>query len=100
MSTNTTSPPPPSSLTTVASLQNQESTSAEMTATIPTYETPVANNPLLLPTQADLANYISNPTKERTAVLENWICGHLEDDNFLQLCIDMEGVWMRFAVGK
>ncbi|OJI98451.1 hypothetical protein ASPVEDRAFT_185906 [Aspergillus versicolor CBS 583.65] len=91
-STNTTSPPPPSSLTTIASPRNQ--------ATIPTHETPVANNAPFLPTQGDLANYISNPTKERTAALENWICGHLEDDNFLQLCIDVEGVWTRFAVGK
>ncbi|BCS20703.1 uncharacterized protein APUU_21135S [Aspergillus puulaauensis] len=99
-SAGTTSPPPTASSATVSNLQNQEPTSAAITATLSTHENPVANKPPLLPTQADLANYISNSTKERTAALENWICGHLEDDNFLQLCVDVEGVWTRFAVGK
>ncbi|KAL2870510.1 uncharacterized protein BJX67DRAFT_345943 [Aspergillus lucknowensis] len=48
----------------------------------------------------DLTGYLSNPTKERTAKIEDWICTHLEDDNFLQLCADVEGVWRRFALGK
>ncbi|KAL5343794.1 hypothetical protein BJX70DRAFT_122894 [Aspergillus crustosus] len=51
-------------------------------------------------TPADLTQYISNPTKERTLKLEDLICTHIKDDNFVQLCVDVESVWRRFALGK
>lgn len=49
---------------------------------------------------SDLSSYLSAPTRERTTQLENWICTHLEDDGFLQLCQDIDGIWGRFALGK
>lgn len=49
---------------------------------------------------ANLSSYLSSPTAERTKDLENWICQHIEDDGFVQLCQDVEGIWRRFAVGK
>lgn len=52
--------------------------------------------PLIL---SDLSSYLSAPTRERTIQLENWICAHIEDDGFLQLCQDVEGVWRRIALG-
>ena len=48
----------------------------------------------------DLASYISAPTTERIARLENWICEHIQDDDFLRLCQDVEGVWKRVAFGS
>ncbi|KAL4922252.1 hypothetical protein BDW62DRAFT_172102 [Aspergillus aurantiobrunneus] len=97
----TTPPPlgPPSSATPITT-PKQAITTNTPTATF-INESPIEPKPTtLLPTPADLAQYISNPTKERTATLENWICTHLEDDNFLQLCVDVEGIWQRFALGK
>lgn len=46
-----------------------------------------------------LALYLSSPTPERVAFLENWMCDLIEDDNFMQLCQDVEGTWRRFAFG-
>lgn len=46
-----------------------------------------------------LALYVSRPTPERTAFLENWMCELIEDDNFMTLCQDVEGTWRRFAFG-
>ncbi|KAE8375011.1 hypothetical protein BDV26DRAFT_268771 [Aspergillus bertholletiae] len=51
-------------------------------------------------TEADLSAYLAFPTTERTRKLENWICRSIEDDEFLQLCEDVEGIWRRFALGK
>ncbi|PWY82288.1 hypothetical protein BO83DRAFT_129083 [Aspergillus eucalypticola CBS 122712] len=51
-------------------------------------------------TTADLSSYISNPTEERMASLETWICNQLEDDMFLELCRDVEGIWQRIAFGR
>ena len=48
----------------------------------------------------DLSSYISEPTQQRTAKLQNWICEHIDDDAFLQLCQDVEGAWVRIALGK
>lgn len=48
----------------------------------------------------DLTSYISAPTTERIARLENWICEHIQDDDFLRLCQDVEGVWKRVAFGN
>lgn len=50
--------------------------------------------------KADFSVYLASPTPERTQKLENWICGNLENDGFLQLCEDVEGIWRRFALGK
>ena len=47
----------------------------------------------------DFTSYISAPTTERIARLENWICEHIQDDDFLRLCQDVEGVWKRVAFG-
>ena len=54
----------------------------------------------LAPTLANLSSYLSAPTAERTKSLENWICQHIEDDGFIQLCQDVESIWRRIAVGK
>ncbi|RAH57482.1 hypothetical protein BO85DRAFT_449464 [Aspergillus piperis CBS 112811] len=51
-------------------------------------------------TTADLSSYISNPTEERMASLETWICNQLEDEGFLELCRDVEGIWQRIAFGR
>ena len=48
---------------------------------------------------SDLSSYIIAPTPERIMRLENWICEHIQDDDFLGLCQDMEGVWKRVAFG-
>ncbi|KAJ6072960.1 hypothetical protein N7467_011045 [Penicillium canescens] len=47
-----------------------------------------------------LARYITAPTPERVAFLENWMCELIEDDRFMTLCQDVEGTWRRFAFGK
>ncbi|KNG86228.1 hypothetical protein ANOM_005595, partial [Aspergillus nomiae NRRL 13137] len=44
-------------------------------------------------TEADLSVYLASPTAERTQKLENWICRRIEDDGFLRLCEDVEGIW-------
>jgi hypothetical protein len=53
-----------------------------------------------LPIETDLSSYLASPTAERTMKLENWICRSIEDDGFLQLCEDVEGIWRRFALGR
>jgi hypothetical protein len=52
------------------------------------------------PTPAELSSYLSAPTQERTARLENWICQNLENDGFIKLCQDVEGIWRRIAFGS
>ncbi|KAF7181416.1 hypothetical protein CNMCM7691_000634 [Aspergillus felis] len=52
------------------------------------------------PTPEDLSSYLSAPTQERTARLENWICQNLENDGFIKLCQDVEGIWRRIAFGS
>ncbi|RJE25270.1 hypothetical protein PHISCL_02420 [Aspergillus sclerotialis] len=51
-------------------------------------------------TSADLTAYLSNPTDERTAIIQNWFSNLIQDDAFLQLCQDVEGAWGRIALGK
>ncbi|PLB41221.1 uncharacterized protein BDW47DRAFT_99720 [Aspergillus candidus] len=51
-------------------------------------------------TMLDLSSYLSEPTQQRTSKLQNWICEHIDDDSFLQLCQDVEGAWVRIALGK
>ncbi|PYI11305.1 hypothetical protein BO78DRAFT_413783 [Aspergillus sclerotiicarbonarius CBS 121057] len=51
-------------------------------------------------TAVDLSAYMSAPTAERMASIEAWICSQLEDDGFVQLCQDMEGIWQRIAFGR
>lgn len=51
-------------------------------------------------TSTDLSSYLSTPTPERTALVESWVCQQLEDDGFLKLCEDVEGVWKRIAFGR
>ena len=46
-----------------------------------------------------LASYLSAPTPERVAFLENWMCELIEDDKFMALCQDVESTWRRFAFG-
>ncbi|GIC88329.1 uncharacterized protein Aud_004723 [Aspergillus udagawae] len=52
------------------------------------------------PAPADLSSYLSAPTQERTARLENWICQNLDNDGFIKLCQDVEGIWGRIAFGN
>ncbi|KAJ5899486.1 hypothetical protein N7495_004230 [Penicillium taxi] len=47
----------------------------------------------------ELSLYLSSPTAERTAFLQDWMCDLLQDDEFMTLCQDTEGVWKRFAFG-
>lgn len=49
---------------------------------------------------ADLASYISEPKTERIARLETWICSQIQNDDFLTLTQDVEGLWQRFAFGQ
>lgn len=51
-------------------------------------------------TEDHLARYLTAPTPERVAFLENWMCELIEDDRFMTLCQDVEGTWRRFAFGK
>lgn len=51
-------------------------------------------------TTADLSAYLAAPASERAALVESWVCQQLEDDTFLQLCLDVEGVWKRIALGR
>ena len=51
-------------------------------------------------TSTDLTAYLSNPTSERTAIIQSWVCNLVQDDGFLQLCEDVEGAWGRIALGK
>ncbi|OJD11839.1 hypothetical protein ACJ73_09456 [Blastomyces percursus] len=48
---------------------------------------------------SDLSSYLSTPNSERTALVESWVCSQLENDAFLALCQDVEGVWRRIAFG-
>lgn len=47
----------------------------------------------------DLHAYAFSPTETRTARLETWLCEHIQDEDFLRLCRDVEGVWQRVAFG-
>lgn len=49
---------------------------------------------------ADLASYISDPKTERIARLGNWICSQIQNDDFISLAEDVEGLWQRFAFGR
>lgn len=53
----------------------------------------------LLVSEDQLASYLSAPTPERVAFLENWMCELIEDDKFMALCQDVESTWRRFAFG-
>ncbi|KAM5443754.1 hypothetical protein MferCBS31731_000998 [Microsporum ferrugineum] len=54
----------------------------------------------LLPfTREDLSSYASHPTAERSDLIESWVCQQLQNDSFITLCQDMEGVWKRLAFG-
>ncbi|KAE8392174.1 hypothetical protein BDV23DRAFT_151724 [Aspergillus alliaceus] len=66
----------------------------------PVTENPIQEQQHNLRTETDLSAYLACPTVERTMKLENWICKSIEDDGFLQLCEDVEGIWRRFALGK
>ncbi|KAJ5089977.1 hypothetical protein N7532_008661 [Penicillium argentinense] len=46
-----------------------------------------------------LAAYLSAPSNERIAFLENWMCELIEDDKFMALCEDVDSTWRRFAFG-
>lgn len=67
-----------------------------------------SSNPTPLPqsrnagniTSSDLSSYLQTPTPERSALIESWVCQQLQDDGFLTLCEDMEGVWRRIAFGR
>ncbi|KAJ5196115.1 hypothetical protein N7449_006594 [Penicillium cf. viridicatum] len=58
------------------------------------------NNKAPGPTEDHLAQYLSSPTAERIAFLENWMCELIDDDSFMTLCEDVDGTWRRFAFGQ
>ncbi|KAL4764120.1 uncharacterized protein BDW70DRAFT_157240 [Aspergillus foveolatus] len=71
------------------------------TATVKTTSTPGGPfEKVGLPTPANLAKYTSEPAADRTASLQAWLCAHLEDPNFLQLCEDIEGIAERYYLGE
>ncbi|CBF85842.1 hypothetical protein AN1928.2 [Aspergillus nidulans FGSC A4] len=71
------------------------------TATAKTTSTPVVPfENVGLPAPANLAKYTSEPAADRTASLQAWLCAHLEDPNFLQLCEDIEGIAERYYLGE
>ncbi|TKX18465.1 hypothetical protein C1H76_9254 [Elsinoe australis] len=47
-----------------------------------------------------LATYAAQTDQERDAVLNQFIVEHLNDDNFLRLCEDMEGCWRLLGLGR
>lgn len=47
----------------------------------------------------DLSGYISTPSTDRAAIVESWVCQQLENEDFVALCQDVEGVWKRIAYG-
>jgi hypothetical protein len=51
-------------------------------------------------TEDHLSRYLSSPTAERIAFLENWMCELIDDDKFMTLCEDVDGTWRRFAFGQ
>lgn len=59
-----------------------------------------SNNKAPGPTEDHLAQYLSSPTAERIAFLENWMCELIDDDSFMTLCEDVDGTWRRFAFGQ
>ena len=58
------------------------------------------NNEAPTLTEDHLARYLSSPTAERIAFLENWMCELIDDDSFMTLCEDVDGTWRRFAFGQ
>ena len=52
------------------------------------------------PAEDHLAQYLSSPTADRIAFLENWMCELIDDDSFMTLCEDVDGTWRRFAFGQ
>ncbi|KAL5046902.1 hypothetical protein BDW71DRAFT_207053 [Aspergillus fruticulosus] len=91
--------PPSTSLEDHPKSLNQRT--ATITAPAKTISTPgTLSEWVHLPAPTDLAKYTSEPTAERTANLQAWLCAHLEDPNFLQLCEDVEGIAERFYLGK
>lgn len=52
------------------------------------------------PLATALAEYVSAPTAERMSILEGSMASAFEDDRFIQLCQDLEGVWGRIAFGR
>lgn len=60
--------------------------------------TPQSHQPSLPtsnPEADELTRYSALPPQERDDWLSNFICSQLEDENFLQLCVDVEGCWRR-----
>ncbi|CAG8909653.1 unnamed protein product [Penicillium egyptiacum] len=51
-------------------------------------------------TEDHLTRYLTSPTAERIAFLENWMCELIDDDSFMSLCEDVDGTWRRFAFGQ
>ncbi|KAL2857948.1 hypothetical protein BJY01DRAFT_242023 [Aspergillus pseudoustus] len=51
-------------------------------------------------TVAGLTKSLSYTGKDELAKLEETICNLINDDEFMQLCIALQGTWRRVAVGK
>lgn len=71
----------------------------ETTSTSASASTAAAAASPLETVDPSLQSYLAVPTEERTALLESWICRQLDNDGFVALCSDMEGIWRRIGYG-
>ena len=107
---NTTRQPvmfaPPSNLNTALAkrMEEQQSLKPSDSGIIAAFQNQVPSDSgrtqpvMFAPTNLRL--YQTTPASERSAQLERWICEQLEDDAFVELCRDVEGVWKRMALGQ
>ena len=107
--------PPPDSLNAASDAQPiRPALSEQLQNTVPTLCGPSIqhlNNPLPGPLASllqgpgfagspDLVQWAKESEEERRASLETFICRSLQDENFYQLCKDLEGTWQRVFLGK
>lgn len=90
--------PASASNTSLEAFQNAITSVLEAYNTIPKEKEPIP--PHMSISCADLSSYSHAPDSERATLVESWICQQLENDGFLQLCVDLEGVWKRIAFGQ
>lgn len=55
--------------------------------------------PVLSAEKDQLAAYIAQPEEERLKVLDDMICGYLDDENFVELVEDVSKSWRRIGLG-
>ncbi|PGH14258.1 hypothetical protein AJ80_05998 [Polytolypa hystricis UAMH7299] len=88
---------PPQTLTTSATSTITSISNHSLNAPNRTIQSPEPADNVM--TSDNLSTYLSTPAPERHALLDSYICGQLDNDAFLTLCQDVEGVWKRIAFG-